>query len=189
MRRLAGGVGHVDVVDEALPFGDFLETRDHAQQRRLAAARGAEQRRERPLLDCQAEVGDRLHRAIALGDVSQFDAMHGVSVVTKPHPLMPADSMIGLRHPTLENEIDDRDRQRREHRGRQIARVLDAEGVVDLGDADGDIHLVLCGHGQERPQEQVPGADEGDDRQRGRDAPVHRQVDAEAAAGIRWRRR
>src|SRR3984957_6189158 len=48
---------------------------------------------------------------------------------------------------------------------------------MDLGDADGDVHLVFGADGQEWPQELVPGADEGDDRQSRGDAPVHRQVD------------
>src|ERR1700678_1313793 len=42
------------------------------------------------------------------------------------------EKLDGLRHPTLENEINDGDRQRGEHRRRQIARITYAEGVVDL---------------------------------------------------------
>ena len=57
--------------------------------------------------------------------------------------------------------------------------IAHAEGVVHLRDPDGDVHLVFGAHGQEGPQEKVPRADEGDDRERRGDAPVHRQVDAE----------
>ena len=42
-----------------------------------------------------------------------------------------------------------------------------------------DRHHVLGLGREERPQERVPRADEGDDRERGGDAPVHRQEDAE----------
>ena len=57
--------------------------------------------------------------------------------------------------------------------------VVHAEGVVNLRDPDGDVHLVLGVHGEKWPQEKVPSADESDDGERGGDAPVHRQIDAE----------
>ena len=74
MRRFAGGhVGDVDPVDEALPGGDFLEPGDHSEQRRLSAARGAEESGERSLVDGEAEIVDRGHRAIALRHPAQLD--------------------------------------------------------------------------------------------------------------------
>ncbi len=88
-------VGDVDAVDEALPSGDLLEARDHSEQRRLAAARGAEQRGERALLDLQAEVADGGDRAVALGHAPEFDMRRvGAGLARFAHPLMPADSMI-----------------------------------------------------------------------------------------------
>ena len=84
-----------------------------------------------------------------------------------------------LGHPALEDQVDDGDRQAGEHSAGEKPRVVDAEGILHLGDADGDRHHVLGLGDEERPQERVPGADEGDDGQRRRHAPVHRQEDAE----------
>jgi hypothetical protein len=90
-------VGDVDAVEEALAGGDALEPGDHAQQRRLAAARRAEQRGERALVDREADVVDRRHDAVALGHAPELDMRRrAVSRFFRncAHPLMPADSMM-----------------------------------------------------------------------------------------------
>ena len=52
-----------------LPGGRLLETCQHAQQRGLAAARGAQQREEFALLDVERDVVDGDEIAELLGDV------------------------------------------------------------------------------------------------------------------------
>ena len=50
-----------------------LEAADHPQRRRLAAARGAEQREEVAALDRERELVDGGHLAEALGDILEMD--------------------------------------------------------------------------------------------------------------------
>ena len=57
------------------PGGRVLEARHHAQRRRLAAARRAEQREERAGRDREVEVVDRGHRAEALGQPDQVQVL------------------------------------------------------------------------------------------------------------------
>ncbi len=52
----------------------MIEARDDAQQRRFAAARGAQQRGKRVPFDRRADVFERAHRAIRFGDVFENDA-------------------------------------------------------------------------------------------------------------------
>ena len=119
-------VGNVDVVDEALAGRDRLESGDHPEQRRLAAAGRAEQRGERAFIDREAEIGDRGDRAVAFRHPPQFDmgraAASAPVVAPRRSSLDPRRQHDRLRHPPLENEVDERDRQRREHGDREIAR-------------------------------------------------------------------
>ena len=63
----------LDAVEEdATPVGP-LETGEHAQQRRLAAAARAEQREELALLDVEGNAVDRLQRAEALRDAIELE--------------------------------------------------------------------------------------------------------------------
>ena len=66
-------VGHVDPVDQDAPLAGRFEPGEHAQQGRLAAARGAEQREELAPLDIEADIVDRDERAEALGDGLELD--------------------------------------------------------------------------------------------------------------------
>ena len=56
-----------------LPGGRRLEAGQHAQERGLAAARGAEQREELALVDVEADIVDRVDVAELLGDVLDPD--------------------------------------------------------------------------------------------------------------------
>ena len=92
-------VGYVNIVDEALAGRDRLESGDHPEQRRLAAAGRAEQRRERAFVDCEAKIGDRGDRAVAFRHPPQFDMGCGgglapAGCASGAHPLIPADSMM-----------------------------------------------------------------------------------------------
>ena len=67
-----------DVVDDPAVKGDGaaldgVEARNHAQQRRLAAAGGAEQREELALPDVQIQVGDDDVLPIFLDDVLKMN--------------------------------------------------------------------------------------------------------------------
>ena len=60
-------------VDEDAARGRRLEARQHAQQRRLAAARAAEQAEDLAAVDVQRDVVDRDEVAELLGDVLDAD--------------------------------------------------------------------------------------------------------------------
>jgi hypothetical protein len=65
---------HVDVVDRQPAVGDLLESGDHPQRRRLAAAAGAEHGEELALVDAEIDRVDRRQVAEALGDGIEDDA-------------------------------------------------------------------------------------------------------------------
>ena len=72
-----GQVVDDDVVDEDLAVGDRLEPGDHAQQRRLAAARGPDEDHELPVGDVQIDAAHRERAvAVALGDGFERDRGH-----------------------------------------------------------------------------------------------------------------
>jgi hypothetical protein len=90
-------VGHVKVVDETLAGGDRFEARDHPEQRRLAAAGGAEQSGERAFVDREAEIANRGDGAVALRHPPELDMGRGGAPVfcrLIAHPLIPADNMM-----------------------------------------------------------------------------------------------
>ena len=67
------------------------------------------------------------------------------------YPLTPAEIAYGVGDLALENQIGHHDRRRRHHGDRQVARVLHAEGLVHLGDADRDRHHLVRSDGEKRP--------------------------------------
>ena len=75
-------VGRLDVVDERLPpiddlaFGDVFEAGDHPQQRRLSAARRADEDDEFAVGDLEVGAVDDLVGAEALDDISQRNTRH-----------------------------------------------------------------------------------------------------------------
>ena len=71
-------VGDVGAVDRDPALGDLLEPGDHAQERRLAAAGGADEDDELAVLDLEAHVVDGGDPAgIDLGQVFELDLSHG----------------------------------------------------------------------------------------------------------------
>ena len=71
-------VGRVLAVEQDAAVGRVLEAGDDAQQRRLAAARRAEQRDELAGRELEADIVERDEVAERLADVADFDA-HGAS--------------------------------------------------------------------------------------------------------------
>ncbi|MCY1231144.1 hypothetical protein D9M72_435810 [compost metagenome] len=69
-------VGNVAAADHHPARGWRFETRDHAQARRLAAARRAQQADELAVGDLEADVGHGDEGAEGLGDVLEFDRGH-----------------------------------------------------------------------------------------------------------------
>ena len=60
------------------PDGDFLESGDHAQGRRLAAARGAHEDGQLTVVDREIQiVDDVIATVVRLADVLQSNAGHG----------------------------------------------------------------------------------------------------------------
>ena len=57
---------------------DLLEPRDHAQQRGLAAARGADEDAELPVLDGDVDAADDVRGAEVLLHTLDFDVGHRV---------------------------------------------------------------------------------------------------------------
>ena len=66
-------VGHVRAVEPDGAFGRRFKTGDHPQQRRLSAARRAEQREKLARLNGEIDVGDGGKSAEAFRDVAKFD--------------------------------------------------------------------------------------------------------------------
>ena len=56
-------VVHHPPVDRDRPRGDLLEPRDHVQQRRFPAARGADEHEELPVGDLEVEGVDKFEKA------------------------------------------------------------------------------------------------------------------------------
>jgi len=67
------GVGDLASADLDAAGGHFLQPRDHPQQAGLAAARRAEEHDELARRHVERQVGDDLHRAIALADLLQLE--------------------------------------------------------------------------------------------------------------------
>jgi hypothetical protein len=76
------GLRHVDAVEQDLPLARALEAGDHAQTRRLAAARWTEQREELARGHVQIDAGDRREVAEAFDQIDELDlsACHGRGV-------------------------------------------------------------------------------------------------------------
>ena len=68
---------HAPPADGDLTLGDRLEPRDHAQQRRLAAARGPDQHDEFAIGNVEVDVVHHDHAVEALGDVADVHCSHG----------------------------------------------------------------------------------------------------------------
>ena len=77
MSRCFGGnaVDH-SAADADFAVGDLLEAGDHAQQRRLAAARGADQDAEFAVGDIDVDTADHLRRAEILAYCSDAYRCH-----------------------------------------------------------------------------------------------------------------
>jgi hypothetical protein len=63
-------------VDHDLAAGDLFQSGQHAQQRALAAARGADQHDELAIGDVEADAVDNLDLAVGLLDVAEADRCH-----------------------------------------------------------------------------------------------------------------
>jgi len=63
-------VVHHRAADDDLPRGDVLESRDHPQQRRLAASRRADEHDELARLDLEIDAVDHLGVAVRLRNVA-----------------------------------------------------------------------------------------------------------------------
>ncbi len=73
--------------DDELAVGDVLQTRDHAQRRRLPAARRADEDHELPVRDVEVDRLDRLEPVrVALGDLLELDLGHPVSLSSSLSP-------------------------------------------------------------------------------------------------------
>ena len=73
-------VGHVAVADPDLAAGHVLEARDHPQQGRLAAARGADEHEELAVGDLERDVVDGPHRTECLAHLVEPDRRHAAMV-------------------------------------------------------------------------------------------------------------
>ena len=82
MSRLRGReVGDVALADEDLAVGDVLEPGDHPQQRRLAAARRADEDEELAVGDLERDVVDRGDAAEVLLTLFEPDLRHRSAMV------------------------------------------------------------------------------------------------------------
>src|SRR5450759_2661821 len=97
-------VARLQVVDHASIDADFaggriLQAGDHAQRRGLAAAGGADEDDEFAVLDGEAQIFHRLHRAERLYQIAQLDARH-VYLRTMPK-LKPRARCLRMINPTI----------------------------------------------------------------------------------------
>ncbi len=82
-------LGHVRAVDQDVAVGDLLEAGDHPEQRRLAAARGADEDHELAVADREVDAVDHLGRAEALDDLAQLEVSHARGLrpfIASSHP-------------------------------------------------------------------------------------------------------
>src|SRR5262249_53922174 len=112
------GVGVVDAAaaDLDVAAGDGLEPGDHAQERRLPAAGGADEDGEAAVLDAQVHVGDHLDDAVGLADALELDSGHqrasplraSAGRLVEPRRMMSQPSVMvcgaSLRPPSLRRE-------------------------------------------------------------------------------------
>ena len=70
--------------DPDLAVGDLLEARDHAQRRRLAAARWADQNHELLVGDVEVDAAHRFGVVEVLDDVAERDLRHGAQPLVAP---------------------------------------------------------------------------------------------------------
>src|SRR3569623_2448025 len=71
-------------VDVDLAGRDLLEARHHAQQRGLAAAGGADEHRERAVVDLEVDAVDDLNRLKALPHALEVDLGHQTGSTADP---------------------------------------------------------------------------------------------------------
>jgi len=64
------------VADRDLAVGDLLQPRHHAQEGRLAAARGTDQGDELAVLDRQVDAVNHLHGTVGLANAPEIDRRH-----------------------------------------------------------------------------------------------------------------
>ena len=106
------------VADPNVALADLLEAGDHAQRRRLAAARRSDEDDELAVLDVEVQVGDRaMAVAVGLAHVVEGDFRHGLSL------LFLHGAGGGVHDPPLEDEEQNRDRDRHQHGRRELQRI------------------------------------------------------------------
>ena len=76
--------------DQDLAAGDVLEPGDHAQRRRLAAARRAHQHHELVVGDIEVDAAHGLDLVVLLDDLAQRDFRHGVASALVAPAVRPA---------------------------------------------------------------------------------------------------
>ena len=86
-------------VDEDAPGGGFLESRQHAQQRRFTAARATQQAEDLALIDAQGDIVHRDKVTKFLGDI--VDADIGLRPWDLPRFFFLCRRGCGLRHDYL----------------------------------------------------------------------------------------
>ena len=83
-RWCGGDRCHVNAIDEDASAARIRETREHAQERRLAAAGGAHQREYLALEDTETDVIDCGVRAVGLADPVDQDLRVGARIHPGP---------------------------------------------------------------------------------------------------------
>ena len=79
-RSCGGTLGHVHILDQDAAAARAGEARQHAQQRRLAASRGADECEHLALVDAQIDAVDRGEGAEGLVDAFDDDLRLGVGI-------------------------------------------------------------------------------------------------------------
>ena len=123
-------LGHVCAVDEDVAAADLLEAGDHPEQRRLAAAGGADEDDELAVVDLEVDAVDHLGGAEALHDLAELEVSHARPRTPLLHGVEPSavEGMVGC------------ERQRNRlagHRG-IVGRGQELDRAAGVGEGDGE---------------------------------------------------
>ncbi|KFE34238.1 phenol hydroxylase [Thioclava atlantica] len=167
---------HPFLADADLALAHAFEPRDHAQERRFPAARGAHDDDELAIADIHRDAVQHIGRAEAFLDLVELYGSHWSPLFLAVHEAADEEFL----HRDHHDHRRDHRKDRRGHDDRPVGDVVPA-GEHLLEAHDDGVHLGFGGD-QERPEILVPAIDEEDHEERGDIGPAHREKDVDEEA-------